>query len=146
MTGRACRHRSGPCGLGQLRAFQQAESKSGAEIPRDRLLLEKQSDWGVLVELTLGRSGTDEYGELVHSSMYRWFAVERTEVEALEFADYTLRSPFQAADTVLPAARGALSRPHQHRRAGGCRRRPGSAQQRPCAPQSPTTRIQANSR
>ena len=64
-----CCHRGGPCGLGQLRAFQQAQSK-GAEIP-EIVCFEKQSDWGGLWNYTW-RAGLDEHGEPVHGSMYRY--------------------------------------------------------------------------
>ena len=60
---------AGPCGLSQLRAFQQAQSK-GAEIP-EIVCFEKQSDWGGLWNYTW-RAGLDEHGEPVHGSMYRY--------------------------------------------------------------------------
>ena len=66
MTGRVAVIGAGPCGLGQLRAFQQAQSK-GAEIP-EIVCFEKQSDWGGLWNYTW-RTGTDENGEPVHCSM-----------------------------------------------------------------------------
>ncbi|HKQ55910.1 MAG TPA: NAD(P)/FAD-dependent oxidoreductase, partial [Methyloceanibacter sp.] len=46
MTGRVAVIGAGPCGLGQLRAFQQAKAK-GAAIP-EVVCFEKQSDWGGL--------------------------------------------------------------------------------------------------
>jgi len=76
---------AGPCGLGQLRAFQQAQAK-GAEVP-DIVCFDKQSDWGGLWNYTW-RSGLDQYGEPVHSSMYRYLWSNGPK-EVLEFADYT---------------------------------------------------------
>ena len=53
---------AGPCGLSQLRAFQQAEAR-GADIP-DLVCFERQSDWGGLWHYTW-RTGLDEHGDLV---------------------------------------------------------------------------------
>ena len=91
MTGRVAVIGAGPCGLSQLRAFQQAKAK-GAEIP-EIVCFEKQSDWGGLWNYTW-RSGTDEYGELVHSSMYRYLWSNGPK-ECLEFADYTFDQHFK---------------------------------------------------
>ena len=91
MTGRVAVIGAGPCGLSQLRAFQQAKAK-GAEIP-EIVCFEKQSDWGGLWNYTW-RSGTDEYGELVHSSMYRYLWSNGPK-EVLEFADYTFDQHFK---------------------------------------------------
>ena len=82
---------AGPCGLGQLRAFQQAQAK-GAEIP-DIVCFDKQSDWGGLWNYTW-RSGLDQYGEPVHSSMYRYLWSNGPK-EVLEFADYTFDQHFK---------------------------------------------------
>jgi trimethylamine monooxygenase len=81
----------GPCGLGQLRAFQQAKQKS-ADIP-EIVCFEKQSDWGGLWNYTW-RAGTDQYGEPVHSSMYRYLWSNGPK-EVLEFADYTFDHHFK---------------------------------------------------
>jgi trimethylamine monooxygenase len=82
---------AGPCGLSQLRAFQQAKSK-GAEIP-EIVCYEKQSDWGGLWNYTW-RSGLDENGEPVHCSMYRYLWSNGPK-EVLEFADYTFDDHFK---------------------------------------------------
>src|SRR6476469_10372685 len=82
---------AGPCGLGQLRAFQQAQAK-GAEIP-DIVCFDKQSDWGGLCNYTW-RSGLDQYGEPVHCSMYRYLWSNGPK-EVLEFADYTFDQHFK---------------------------------------------------
>lgn len=91
MTTRVAIIGAGPCGLGQLRAFQQAQQK-GADIP-EIVCFEKQSDWGGLWNYTW-RTGTDEHGEAVHSSMYR-FLWSNGPKECLEFADYTFDEHFK---------------------------------------------------
>ncbi len=60
---------AGPSGLAQLRAFETAR-KAGAEVP-EYVCYEKQSDWGGQWNYTW-RTGLDEFGEPVHSSMYRY--------------------------------------------------------------------------
>jgi trimethylamine monooxygenase len=91
MTVRVAVIGGGPCGLGQLRAFQQAKQKS-ADIP-EIVCFEKQSDWGGLWNYTW-RAGTDQYGEPVHSSMYRYLWSNGPK-EVLEFADYTFDHHFK---------------------------------------------------
>ena len=91
MTGRVAVIGAGPCGLSQLRAFQQAQSK-GAEIP-EIVCFEKQSDWGGLWNYTW-RAGLDENGEPVHCSMYRYLWSNGPK-EVLEFADYTFDQHFK---------------------------------------------------
>lgn len=81
---------AGPSGMAQLRAFESAERK-GAEIP-ELVCFEKQADWGGQWNYTW-RTGLDEYGEPVHSSMYRnlWSNGPK---EGLEFADYSFDEHF----------------------------------------------------
>ncbi len=76
--------------MAQLRAFESAE-RTGATIP-EIVCFEKQSDWGGQWNYTW-RTGLDEYGEPVHSSMYRnlWSNGPK---EGLEFADYTFDEHF----------------------------------------------------
>ncbi len=81
---------AGPSGLAQLRAFQSAKNK-GTEIP-EIVCFEKQSDWGGLWNYSW-RTGTDEYGEPVHNSMYRYLWSNGPK-EGLEFADYTFEEHF----------------------------------------------------
>ncbi len=81
---------AGPSGLAQLRAFQSAKNK-GADIP-EIVCFEKQSDWGGLWNYSW-RTGTDEYGEPVHNSMYRYLWSNGPK-EGLEFADYTFEEHF----------------------------------------------------
>ena len=82
---------AGPCGLGQLHAFEQAR-RQGADVP-ELVCFDKQSDWGGLWNLTW-RTGLDEYGEPVHSSMYRYLWSNGPK-ECLEFADYTFNDHFK---------------------------------------------------
>lgn len=90
MTTRVAIIGAGPCGLSQLRAFASAREK-GADIP-EIVCFEKQEDWGGLWNFTW-RTGTDEYGETVHSSMYRYLWSNGPK-ECLEFADYTFEEHF----------------------------------------------------
>lgn len=81
---------AGPSGMAQLRAFEAARN-AGAQVP-DVVCFEKQADWGGQWNFTW-RTGLDEFGEPVHSSMYRnlWSNGPK---EALEFADYTFDEHF----------------------------------------------------
>ena len=90
MTKRIAVIGAGPSGLAQLRAFQSA-AKSGAEIP-EVVCFERQSDWGGLWNYTW-RTGLDEHGEPVHSSMYRYLWSNGPK-EGLEFADYSFEEHF----------------------------------------------------
>ncbi len=81
---------AGPCGLSQLQAFATAEKK-GVQIP-DVVCYEKQDDWGGLWNYTW-RTGTDQYGEPVHGSMYRYLWSNGPK-ECLEFADYSFEEHF----------------------------------------------------
>jgi len=82
---------AGPCGLSQLRAFQLAGRKKGTKLP-EIVCFEKQDDWGGLWHYTW-RTGTDEYGDPVHGSMYRYLWSNGPK-ECLEFADYTFDDHF----------------------------------------------------
>ena len=81
---------SGPSGMAQLRAFESAR-RAGADIP-EIVCFEKQADWGGQWNYSW-RTGIDEHGEPVHSSMYRnlWSNGPK---EALEFADYSFDEHF----------------------------------------------------
>ncbi len=81
---------AGPSGMAQLRAFQSAQAK-GADIP-ELVCFEKQHDWGGMWNYTW-RTGTDEHGEPVHGSMYRYLWSNGPK-ECLEFADYTFEEHF----------------------------------------------------
>jgi trimethylamine monooxygenase len=82
---------TGPAGLSQLVAFEAARKK-GAKVP-EIVAFEKQSDWGGLWNYTW-RTGLDENGEPVHSSMYRYLWSNGPK-ECLEFADYTFDKHFR---------------------------------------------------
>jgi trimethylamine monooxygenase len=82
---------AGPSGLAALRAFQSAKAK-GAKIP-EVVCFERQDDWGGLWNYSW-RTGLDEFGEPVHSSMYRYLWSNGPK-EALEFADYTFDEHFK---------------------------------------------------
>ena len=90
MTTRVAIIGAGPSGLAQLRAFQSA-AEGGAEIP-EIVCFERQDDWGGIWNYTW-RTGTDEYGEPVHCSMYRYLWSNGPK-ECLEFADYTFEEHF----------------------------------------------------
>ncbi len=81
---------AGPSGLAQLRAFASAKEK-GAAVP-EVVCYEKQSDWGGLWNYSW-RTGTDENGEPVHASMYRYLWSNGPK-ECLEFADYGFEEHF----------------------------------------------------
>ena len=90
MTKRVAVIGAGPSGLAQLRAFQSAAEK-GAEVP-EVVCFERQGDWGGIWNYTW-RTGTDEHGEPVHCSMYRYLWSNGPK-ECLEFADYTFEEHF----------------------------------------------------
>ena len=81
---------AGPSGLAQLRAFQAARS-AGTTVP-EIVCYEKQDNWGGLWNYTW-RTGLDEHGEPVHSSMYRYLWSNGPK-EGLEFADYSFEEHF----------------------------------------------------
>lgn len=90
MTQRVAIIGAGPSGLAQLRAFQSAAAK-GAKVP-EVVCFERQEDWGGIWNYTW-RTGTDELGEPVHCSMYRYLWSNGPK-ECLEFADYTFEEHF----------------------------------------------------
>ena len=81
---------AGPCGLGQMRAFQSAGKLTGDDL--SVVCFEKQADWGGLWNYTW-RTGLDEFGEPVHGSMYRYLWSNGPK-ECLEFSDYTFDDHF----------------------------------------------------
>ncbi|HEX9903664.1 MAG TPA: NAD(P)/FAD-dependent oxidoreductase, partial [Propylenella sp.] len=82
---------TGPSGLAQLVAFEAARRRGG-KVP-EIVAFEKQSDWGGLWNYTW-RTGLDENGEPVHSSMYRYLWSNGPK-ECLEFSDYTFDRHFR---------------------------------------------------
>lgn len=89
---------AGPSGMAQLRAFQALKDKN-IEIP-EIVCFEKQQDWGGLWNYTW-RTGTDQNGEPVHGSMYRYLWSNGPK-EALEFADYSFDEHFGRAIPSYP--------------------------------------------
>ncbi len=89
---------AGPCGISQLHAFASAKAK-GVEIP-EVVCFEKQGDIGGLWNYTW-RTGTDEFGETVHGSMYRYLWSNGPK-ECLEFADYSFEEHFGKAIASFP--------------------------------------------
>ena len=81
---------AGPCSLSILRSFQQLQ-ENGSEIP-EIICYDKQDDWGGLWNYNW-RTGTDQYGESVPNSMYRYLWSNGPK-ECLEFADYTFDEHF----------------------------------------------------
>ncbi len=90
MAGRVAIIGAGPSGLAALRAFESARRK-GADIP-EIVCYERQSDYGGIWNYTW-RTGTDEFGEPVHGSMYRYLWSNGPK-ECLEFADYGFEEHF----------------------------------------------------
>ena len=104
---------AGPCGLAQLRAFESAHQK-GEQIP-DIVCFERQADWGGIWNYTW-RTGTDEVGEPVHCSIYRYLWSNGPK-ECLEFADYTFDEHFgkpiasyPPREVILDYIRGRLAK------------------------------------
>ncbi|XP_065051237.1 trimethylamine monooxygenase-like isoform X2 [Rhopilema esculentum] len=87
---RICLIGAGPSGMSVL---YQAEKlrKEGRDVP-EIVCYEKQSNWGGLWNYTW-RTGLDEYGEPVHSSMYRHLWSNGPK-EALELPDYTFEDHY----------------------------------------------------
>ena len=81
---------SGPCGLSMMRSFQQAEV-NGEKIP-EIVCFDKQDDWGGLWNYSW-RTGSDQYGDPVPNSMYRYLWSNGPK-ECLEFADYSFDKHF----------------------------------------------------
>ena len=89
---------AGPSGLAMLRAFA-SERDRGGDIP-ELVCYEKQADWGGLWNYSW-RTGTDEHGEPVHNSMYRYLWSNGPK-ECLEFADYGFEEHFGKAIASYP--------------------------------------------
>ena len=108
---------AGPCGLSQLRAFEQARKEAAPKVP-EMVLLREAERLGRPVELHLAhrarrirRAGARQHVPLS--------LVERPE-GVPGILRLHVRRPFRAADPLLPAARGAL---RLHHRAGEEERR-----------------------
>ena len=81
---------AGPSGLSTLISFKQAETK-GKKIP-EIVCYEKQEDWGGLWNYSW-RTGTDQYGDSIHNSMYRYMWGNSPK-ECMEFGDYSFDEHF----------------------------------------------------
>ena len=81
---------AGPSGLSTLISFKQAETK-GKKIP-EIVCYEKQEDWGGLWNYSW-RTGTDQYGDSIHNSMYRYMWGNAPK-ECMEFGDYSFDEHF----------------------------------------------------
>lgn len=81
---RVCVIGAGPAGISQLHAFEVAR-KRGEIIPH-LVCFEKQHEVGGAWTYTW-RTGVDEYGELIHSSMYNNLRLNVPK-EAIEYPDY----------------------------------------------------------
>ena len=88
LKSRVCIVGCGPSGISVLHRLGQLPDE---EIP-DIICYEKQPDWGVAWNTTW-RTGTDEYGEQLHSSMYYdlWCNGPK---EVFEYPDYTFETHF----------------------------------------------------
>ena len=89
---------AGPSGLAQLHAFQSAAQK-GAEIP-EIVCYEKQDNWGGMWNYTW-RTGLDEYGEPIHTSMYGNLLTNLPK-ESMEYPDYSFQEHFGKSFSSYP--------------------------------------------
>jgi len=89
---------AGPSGMSILSWFGKL-SREGREVPAI-VCYEKQGDWGGLWNYSW-RTGTDEYGERVHGSMYRYLWSNGPK-ECLEFPQYTFEDHFGKAIPSFP--------------------------------------------
>jgi len=98
MVGRVCVIGGGPSGLSVLCWFAKLK-REGKVIP-ELVCYEKQSSWGGLWNYTW-RTGSDEHGEPVHGSMYRYLWSNGPK-ECLEFPHYTFEEHFGKAIPSFP--------------------------------------------
>ena len=77
----------GPSGLAVINSFCEF-LKKGEKIP-EIICYEKQSNWMGQWNFTY-KTGVDEYGETIHSSMYRHLWINSPK-EVLEFSDFTFK-------------------------------------------------------
>lgn len=98
MVGRVCIIGAGPCGMEVLLNFAR-QRREGKVIP-EIVCYEKAQDWGGLWNYTW-RTGSDEFGETCHGSMYRYLWSNGPK-ECLEFPDYTFEDHFGKAIPSFP--------------------------------------------
>jgi len=89
---------AGPSGLSILCWFSKMQ-REGKKIP-EIVCYEKQSNWGGLWNYTW-RTGSDEHGEPVHGSMYRYLWSNGPK-ECLEFPQYTFEDHYGKAIPSFP--------------------------------------------
>merc|ERR1711997_342656 len=95
---RICLIGAGPSGMSVLYQLEKLR-KEGVDVP-EVVCYEKQSNWGGLWNYTW-RAGTDENGEPVHGSMYRYLWSNGPK-EALELPDYSFEDHFGKAIPSFP--------------------------------------------
>jgi len=98
MVGKVCVIGGGPSGLSVLCWFAKMK-REGRVIP-DIVCFEKQSSWGGLWNYSW-RTGSDQHGEAVHGSMYRYLWSNGPK-ECLEFPHYTFEEHFGKAIPSFP--------------------------------------------
>ena len=98
-TKRVCLIGAGPSGMSVLYQIDQLK-KQGQAQDLEVVCYEKQSNWGGLWNYSW-RTGSDENGEPVHGSMYRYLWSNGPK-EALEFPDYTFEEHFGKAIPSFP--------------------------------------------
>jgi len=98
MVGKVCIIGGGPSGLSVLCWFAKLK-REGKVIP-DLVCFEKQSSFGGLWNYSW-RTGSDEHGEPVHGSMYRYLWSNGPK-ECLEFPHYTFEQHFGKAIPSFP--------------------------------------------
>jgi len=90
MPGKICVIGAGPSGMAVL-CWYAKRAQEGKEVP-EIVCYEKQGDWGGLWNYSW-RTGTDQHGEAVHGSMYRYLWSNGPK-ECLEFPHYTFEEHY----------------------------------------------------
>ena len=84
---------AGPSGMAALMSFRSAfDNDPSLASELDIVCFERQESWGGIWNFTL-EIGEDEYGEPIHSSMYKYLFANAPK-ECLEFPDYTFEEHF----------------------------------------------------
>jgi len=98
MPGKICVIGAGPSGMAVLWWYAK-RAQEGKEVP-EIVCYEKQGDWGGLWNYSW-RTGTDQHGEAVHGSMYRYLWSNGPK-ECLEFPHYTFEEHYGKAIPSFP--------------------------------------------
>jgi len=98
MPGKICVIGAGPSGMAVLCWYAKL-AQEGKEVP-EIVCYEKQGDWGGLWNYSW-RTGTDQHGEAVHGSMYRYLWSNGPK-ECLEFPHYTFEEHYGKAIPSFP--------------------------------------------